>query len=128
MCDSPPGLSLLERLMNRKPYQDLDSRFVTKLLQNYRYMADCAFLQNLICNFEFFFLSAFALQIVRKRIYLFFFYGLFLYKYFAFCLKSPLQFCSKHLFYYASNITVISCTVLIILKSWTSLFCCLCYS
>uniref|UniRef100_A0A3P9P524 RNA helicase n=1 Tax=Poecilia reticulata TaxID=8081 RepID=A0A3P9P524_POERE len=30
------GLSLLERLMNRKPYQDLDSRFVTKLLQNYR--------------------------------------------------------------------------------------------
>ncbi|KAM4741443.1 putative helicase mov-10-B.1 isoform 2-T3 [Anableps anableps] len=30
------GLSLLERLMNRKPYQDLDSRFVTKLLRNYR--------------------------------------------------------------------------------------------
>ncbi|KAM4583240.1 putative helicase mov-10-B.1 isoform 3-T3 [Fundulus diaphanus] len=30
------GLSLLERLMNRKTYQDLDSRFVTKLLQNYR--------------------------------------------------------------------------------------------
>ncbi|XP_043977046.1 putative helicase mov-10-B.1 isoform X1 [Gambusia affinis] len=30
------GLSLLERLMNRKPYQDLDSHFVTKLLQNYR--------------------------------------------------------------------------------------------
>ncbi|XP_054906170.1 putative helicase mov-10-B.1 [Poeciliopsis prolifica] len=30
------GLSLLERMMNRKPYQDLDSHFVTKLLQNYR--------------------------------------------------------------------------------------------
>lgn len=30
------GLSLLERLMNRKAYHDLNSLFVTKLLQNYR--------------------------------------------------------------------------------------------
>ncbi|MED6239493.1 hypothetical protein ATANTOWER_007135 [Ataeniobius toweri] len=34
--DHKLGLSLLERLMNRKPYEDLDSRFVTKLLRNYR--------------------------------------------------------------------------------------------
>ncbi|XP_015251753.1 PREDICTED: putative helicase mov-10-B.1 [Cyprinodon variegatus] len=58
------GLSLLERLMNRKPYQDLDSRFVTKLLQNYRSHAAILKIPNeLFYNDE---LQVFADQLERE--------------------------------------------------------------